>query len=119
MFRTFCRIRDKLSLVLRDDIPEQFGYGPRAVAVEDHDPQALLLQLLMYANNGLCRGLLKKRPCLRVHRSADEVVGCCVTDIKFDGVVESDEFDQVSLAFLLFCRRRALRPGAGINKDKT
>src|SRR4030095_9103042 len=65
----------------------------------------------------LRRRLLQKSACGRINRTAHEVLIGRVTDVEFYCVIEGDEFDQVSLAFVVFLWRRILGDGAG-NKDK-
>ena len=48
----------------------------------------------------------------RVHRTTDKVIVRGVPYVEFYSWVESDEFDQVSLAFIRFFRRSGLRKSA-------
>jgi len=73
----------------------------------------------MNADDGFGGRTLEKSACLRVNDLADEIVGAGVANIEFDGFIEFDEFEQISLTFIWFQRRFGLSKRDGRKKDKT
>src|SRR3954467_4809431 len=119
MARTGFRVSDKFSLRVGRHFPKQFGNCPRTITVEDHDSQALLFQKLVNAHNGFGGRTLEKGARFVVDDLAAKIIGAGVANIEFDGFIEFDEFEQISLTFIRFLRRFVLSKRGRRKKDKT
>jgi len=92
MLRTFCGVGDVLTLFGLDDIPKEFRDRPRAVAVENYDPETVFFEFLVNADESFRRITLKERTCLGIDDPAGKIIGACVADIEFYRLAEFGEF---------------------------
>src|SRR5437764_15060002 len=69
MFGTGRGIGNEDLFVLRRSLPKHFGHVPRAVGVMDHHSISGCPELLVGADESLCRRTLQKRATLRIHGS--------------------------------------------------
>src|SRR5579863_1577566 len=106
MFRSLCRVGDKLLLVVRRRIPKDFGHIPGTISVVNDQAVSLLLEFVIGEHERLRGRPLKKSPRLRVKRRTQKIVGARVPDIQFYGWIELHKFNQVRMPERPFFRRR-------------